>query len=90
MSSGPEEREPSSDPDDIWHLGQLFTNVVPLLILASMAVSILVLAPWGRDLVYSSLSHFFTLFPLFVLAVITFVARTKLIDDEREVSLRLW
>lgn len=87
MSAGPGETD--SDPDDIWYLGQLFTNIVPLLILASMAVSLVVFAPWGRDLIYSSLPHFFTLFPLFVLAFITYVARAKLIDEDREVSIRL-
>lgn len=89
MSSEPEERETSSEPDDVWHLGQLFTNVVPLLIMASMAASMLVLAPWGRDIIYSSLSHFFALFPLFVLAFVTYVARTKLVDEDGEVSIRL-
>lgn len=79
----------SSDSNDVWHLGQLFSNIVPMLILLSMALTMFVLAPWGRDLLYSTLTHFFTLFPLVVLAVITYVARAKLIDEDREVSIRL-
>lgn len=75
----------SSESFDTWELGQLWTNVMPLLILATMAASLLVLSPWGIDLPYSPLSHFFTLFPLVVLATITYITKRKLDDEEAEV-----
>lgn len=73
----------SSDSIDAWELGQLLTNVMSMVILAVLAVSLVVLSPWGIDPLYSTLSHFFTLWPLLLLAIITYIAREKLAEEEK-------
>lgn len=70
---------------DTWELAQLWSIVVPLLILASMSVTLLVLSPWGISLPASALAHFFTIWPLLLLALITYIARVKLGEEETEV-----
>lgn len=78
----------SASKGDLWDLGQLWSNVMPLLILALMSATLLALSPWGYDLPNSLFVHFFTLFPLVVLALVTYVARAKLFDEEREIPSR--
>lgn len=73
----------SSDSIDAWELGQLLTNVMSMVILAVLAVSLVVLSPWGIDPLYSTLSHFFTFWPLLLLAIITYIAREKLAEEEK-------
>lgn len=70
---------------DTWKLAQLWPVVMSLLILASMSASLLVLSPWEFDLITTGLTHFLTMWPLFLLAVITYVTRVKLGDEELEV-----
>lgn len=75
----------TSESSERWELGQLAMNVMPLLILATLSASMLVLSPWGIDPLYSGLTHFFTLWPLFLLATITYIAWVKITEEEREV-----
>lgn len=66
-------------------LSQFWPNVMSMLILAAISVSVLVLTPWGIDPMYSGLSHFLTFWPLLLLAILTYVAKVKLDDQDREV-----
>lgn len=75
----------TSDSLDIWELGQVLTNVAPLVILATLSVSLLALSPWGIDPLYSTLTHFFTFWPLLLLATLTYITYVKLMEEEREV-----
>lgn len=70
---------------DTVELSQLLVNVVAILILASMSMSLLAFAPWEIDPLFSPLSHFLTLWPLLLLAIITYIAKVKLTDEEQEV-----
>lgn len=73
------------DALDTWELSQLLANVVPLLILATLTASLLAASPWGIDPLYSTLAHFLILWPLLLLAVLTYVTKVKLYDEEAEV-----
>lgn len=75
----------ASDALDTWELGQVLTNVMPMLILTTLSVSLLVLSPWGIDLLYSGLTHFFTFWPLLLLAILTYITYVKLAEEEKEV-----
>lgn len=75
----------ASDSLDIWGLSQVWVNVVPLMIMATLTLSLLVLSPWGIDPLYSSITHFLTLWPLLLLAVLTYVTRVKLLNEEKDV-----
>lgn len=74
----PDQSEPPGFP-------MVWPNVVSMLILASMTVSLLALAPWGYDILYSGTTHFLILWPLLLLALLSFVAWAKLGDEDREV-----
>lgn len=78
----------SSDSLDEAALSQFWPTIMTLLILGGMSVAHLAIAPWGRDPLYSSISHFLTFWPLTLLAVLIYVAKTKLDDAEREVPNR--
>lgn len=78
----------ASNSDGVGELSQLWPNVVSMLILATMTVSLLALTPWGIDVLYSSITHFLILWPLLLLAVLTFVAKVKLAEGEREIPSR--
>lgn len=70
---------------EIWDLTQLWPVVVPLLILASLSVSLLALPYWGVDLLYSSIAQFFILLPLVLYATLVYITKAKLDSEEREV-----
>lgn len=73
------------DEFDAAELSQLFPNVVSMLIMGASTVALLALSPWGFDPLRSSLTHFFTLWPLLLLAILTYVAMVKLADEDRVV-----
>lgn len=70
---------------DTWELAQLWPIVMSLLILASMSVTLLVFSPWGIDLPASAFTHFLTIWPLLLLATVTYITRVKLGEEEIEV-----
>lgn len=74
-----------SDSFDTWELSQLWANIMPLLILATLTGTLFVLSPWGRDPLYSTLTHFLILWPLLLLATLTYIAKVKLYEEEKEV-----
>lgn len=76
------------DEYDTAELSQVLPNVVSMLIMAVSTVALLALSPWGFDPLRSSLTHFFILWPLLLLAILTYVAVVKLGDEEREVPSR--
>lgn len=78
----------ASDSLDESALSQLWPTIVAILILAGMSLSLLAFSPWGIDPLNSSLSHFLTLWPLTLLAILTYVAKVKLDDMETEVPSR--
>ena len=56
----------------------MLVNVVPIVVLAVLDLLVWFTNPWGWDLLYIALAHFLTLFPLFVLAVVTYLAAERL------------
>lgn len=53
-------------------------NVVPILILAFFFVLFVTWTPWTGEPLITLISHFLTLFPLVLLAIVTYVAATYL------------
>lgn len=60
----------------------LTVNLVPLVILAFMDVLFLVYNPWGWDPLMVVVTHFLTLFPLLLLAIMTYVSGAIIQRDE--------
>lgn len=79
----------STDQSLEQEFSNLVSNLAPLVILLMFIVLSLVWGlwfPWETDFLYSSLHHFLTLFPLVLLAVVTYVTHQKLneSDEQRE------
>lgn len=64
----------------------LTVNLIPLGILAFMDGLFWVINPWGWDPLMIVVSHFLTLFPLLLLAVLTYVSGTVIQRDEGKVA----
>ena len=62
----------------------LTVNLVPLGILAFMDALFWVFNPWGWDPLMIVVSHFLTLFPLVLLAILTYVSGAIIQRDEGE------
>ena len=62
----------------------LTVNLVPLGILAVLDALFWVVNPWGWDPFVIAVSHFLTLFPLVLLALLTYVSGTIIQRDEGE------
>lgn len=60
----------------------LTVNLIPLGILAFMDALFWVINPWGWDPLMIAVSHFLTLFPLAVLALVTYVSGVIVQRDE--------
>lgn len=75
----------TSDTLDEAALSQFWPTIMALLILATMSVSMLLFTPWGIDPLYTSVSHFLTVWPLTLLAILTYIAKLKLDEGEKEV-----
>lgn len=56
-------------------------NVVPMAILLFFVVLFLVLTPWGIDATFL-VAHFLTIFPLVLLAILTYVSASVIARDE--------
>lgn len=77
----------SSRPSLEQEVSDLASNIAPLIILALFVLLSLVWVfwfPWRPNPLYSSLHHFLTIFPLILLALLTYVAKTKLDEGEEE------
>lgn len=61
-------------------------NFVPLVILLFFSVLFTVFYPWESDPARFTLMHFLTLFPFFLLTVLTFVAARVVTRDERRLG----
>lgn len=61
----------------------VLVNVVPLAILFVLDLLFWVVNPWGWDPLFVVVAHFLTLFPLTVLAILTYVSARVIQDDER-------
>ncbi|SFS11589.1 hypothetical protein SAMN05216559_3901 [Halomicrobium zhouii] len=66
----------------------LTVNLVPLAILAFMDVLFWVVNPWGWDPLIIVVSHFLTLFPLLLLAILTYVSGLFVQRDEGKAAAR--
>lgn len=75
----------ASDQSEPVGFPMVWPNVVSMLILASMTVSLLALGPWGYDILYSGMTHFLILWPLLLLAILSYVTWEKLVDEDRDV-----
>jgi len=64
----------------------LTVNVIPLGILLVMDVLFWVVNPWGWDPFVIVVSHFLTLFPLVLLALLTYVSGRIVQRDEGKVG----
>jgi hypothetical protein len=64
----------------------LTVNLIPLGILAFMDVLFWVVNPWGWDPMLVVISHFLTLFPFVLLALLTYVSGTIIQRDEGQVA----
>ncbi|MHB9286518.1 DUF6684 family protein [Halobacteriales archaeon Cl-PHB] len=62
----------------------LVVNIIPIGILAFFDLLFVVVNPWGWDLLTIVLMHFLTLFPLAVLAVVTWVSGAAIQGAEGE------
>lgn len=62
----------------------LTVNIIPIAILAFFDLLFVVVNPWGWDLLTIALMHFLTLFPLVVLAVVTWVSGMAVQQAEGE------
>lgn len=60
----------------------LTVNVVPLVILAFFSLLFLAINPWGWDPFVVSLTHFLTVFPLVLLALLSYLAGLLVEQDE--------
>lgn len=60
----------------------LTVNLIPLGILAFLDAMFWVYNPWGWDPFVIAVSHFLTLFPLLLLAILTYVAGVVVQRDE--------
>lgn len=60
----------------------LTVNLIPLGILAFMEVMFIVITPWSWDPVMVFFWHFLTVFPLVVLAVVTYISGRIIQRDE--------
>ena len=65
-------------------LFDLVVNLIPIAILAFFSLLFIAFNPWGWSPFTVTLSQFLTLFPLFVLAVVTYVAGRVIQRDEAE------
>lgn len=73
------------DSLDRGEFSQLWPNVMSMIILGIMTVSLLAMAPWGIDVLYSGLTHFLILWPLLLLAILTYITKEKLAEEEKEI-----
>lgn len=63
----------------------LSVNIVPLVILVAFSLLFLAANPWGWDPLIVFFTHFLTLLPLVLLAVVSYVAGIRIQhEDERE------
>lgn len=62
----------------------LTVNLIPLGILAVLDALFWVVNPWGWDPLMIVVSHFLTLFPLVLLALLTYVSGSVIQRDEGE------
>lgn len=65
----------------------LSVNVIPLVILIVLDLLFWVVNPWGWDPFYVLVAHFLTLFPLVVLAIVTYVGGAIVQRDEQRAEL---
>ena len=64
----------------------LTVNLVPLGILAILDALFWVVNPWGWDPFIVGVAHFLTLFPLLLLALLTYVSGVVIQRDEGETA----
>lgn len=62
-------------------------NVIPIAILAFFVVYFLAFSPWGYDPEIVVIQHFLTLFPLLMLAILTYVSARIVSRDEEQQEL---
>lgn len=65
----------------------LSVNLIPLGILLVLDLLFWVVNPWGWDPFYVLVAHFLTLFPLALLAVVTYVGGAVVQRDEQRAEL---
>lgn len=65
-------------------LFDLLVNVIPIVILLLFSLMFVFVNPWGWDPFPVLVSQFLTLFPLLVLALVTYVAGRVVQRDESE------
>lgn len=64
----------------------LTVNLVPLAILAFLDAMFWLVNPWGWDPLMIVVSHFLTLFPLALLAILTYVSGAVIQRDEGQTA----
>lgn len=65
----------------------LSVNVIPLGILFVLDLLFWVVNPWGWDPFYVFVAHFLTLFPLVLLAIVTWIGGAVVQRDEQRAEL---